>query len=103
MDKPYLFPHSEDRTTLEIRKSNNTTPDIVVKIFIDGMLYNNVFCNQISVYAGKPPTYCLKAGGVDILGLAAKHVTVHKDIASELGINEDTIKALGKKWIELVD
>ncbi len=91
--KSYLMPNMEKRTTLEIRKDRENN-QIIIKISLDGQLMFNVWCEHISVFLTKPPTYCLYFGDTNFLGLSAKHITVHPDALLALG--KEATEALGK-------
>lgn len=93
-DKPYLFPDTEKRITLEMKLERSAGKLYCVGVFLDGMLLTNLFCDRISVYLTEPPTYCLFVNDVNIAGFMTKSITVYPDAAD--AIPEQTRAALGK-------
>jgi len=94
-EKPYLIPDLEKRITLELCSARKEDKgQYIVRVFLDDQLLFNMWCDRISVFATKPPTYCLYACGINIVGLHAKLMTINPDV--EGVIPEATRAALGK-------
>lgn len=97
--KPYCFPDLEKRSTMHLKLDHNNKDQYVVKYFLDDMLMFNIWCDRITVYATKPPTWCLYAKGLYILGVPARMMTIDPEVQD---IAQDaTIAALGSKYVRI--
>ena len=83
-----------DRTTIELHQSNDPKGYYVAHVSVDDEFIVAIWCNSISVYATKPPIYCLKIGEVSVAGIGAKLIKIHPELRGV--IPDDTLKALGK-------
>ena len=98
--KDNLYLIDDDRITSELSISNGDKDGFCVRIFIDEQLFNNIFCERISVFNVDRPTYCLYVGSVNIFGFAPKMMKIFPDATAKL--NMDTMKLLPKKYLEIV-
>lgn len=91
--KPYIAKDQEERMMLALETAREKG-QFLVKVFLDDQLLHNIFCDRVSVYATKPPTYCLFVGSVNITAFSTRLMVVSpgaKDI-----IPPETIAQLGR-------
>jgi hypothetical protein len=87
-----------ERTTVELRPSNDPEGYIVAHVMVDGQEVVSIWCNKIGVFPMNPPMYSLeydcKSGcHLNICGISTPKIKIDSRIK---GIPEATIKALGK-------
>lgn len=78
--KPYLAEDKEKRMIFELKLAREEEAgQFIVNVFLDDQLLHNIWCDHITVFASKPPTYCLKMGGKDVISLSGRLMLVHPD------------------------
>lgn len=98
--KKIWFPNLDNRTTLEIRMSNDPPDYLIVHIKIDDMETYAVWCDAISVFKTKPPTFSLKYKEFGVVTLAASMTYLSKKVVSRL--NFETTGYI-KKYIKVLE
>lgn len=82
-------------TTLELRGSLDPKGYLIVRVFVEGeeSPASGIWCDRISVFAGRPPVYILSHKGLTVASVCAQKMVMHREMMSR--IPAETIAALG--------
>jgi hypothetical protein len=87
-------------TTIDFVESISPKGYIIAKVSIDEKYFISIWCDRITVFGTKPPSYCLYKGvGPSVCGMSAARITVAKSIQERLHISDEFLKALNSPRI----